>query len=393
MNVVFFTYHTKLYGSSRSLLDLLEGLKSLGVTSFVICPAEGELTRILRNRGFTTVIFPFRRWMSSYEYNHYDWKDYFTKRLIWRSRAIVSICRNLSILPFLIRKLKQWKIDLIHTNSSIMPIGALAAIAMDLPHVWHIRELGKLDYSYRHHWGKMAFEYIIKKADALIAISKYVRKQILKDIPENRIRIIYNGVAWNEEFDKYRLKAKLPPNRGEIYTFALVGVIHPNKGQEEAIRAISIVAKRYENVRLVISGGGECRHLENLSKKLRISNNVLITGYTSDPYQIYLNSDASLICSRHEAMGRVTVEAMSACRPVIGYDNGGTSEIIKNERTGLLYNKDYRDLADCMCRFLEKPQWAWQLGQNAWKEARKNYSIETYAEKVHDVLMSVCQGA
>jgi len=40
------------------------------------------------------------------------------------------------------------------------------------------------------------------------------------------------------------------------------------------------------------------------------------------------------MCSRHEAMGRVTVEAMSACLPVIGFDNGGTAELIEHERSG-----------------------------------------------------------
>lgn len=47
------------------------------------------------------------------------------------------------------------------------------------------------------------------------------------------------------------------------------------------------------------------------------------------------------MCYKYEAIGRVTAVAKS----VIGYNNGGATEIIENEINGLLYCNGYKDLA------------------------------------------------
>lgn len=120
-----------------------------------------------------------------------------------------------------------------------------------------------------------------------------------------------------------------------------------------------------------------------------ILNQIEFWGHIDDPYKAYLASDAVLMCSKNEGMGRVTVEAMSACRPVIGYDNAGTSEIIKHEYTGLLYKGEHEALATCMRRFIDNPDWARKLGDNAWHIARNDYSIETYSKKIYEIMLSV----
>jgi glycosyltransferase involved in cell wall biosynthesis len=86
-----------------------------------------------------------------------------------------------------------------------------------------------------------------------------------------------------------------------------------------------------------VVGEGKIDQLKALAHDLGVADRVEFWGYIDDPYKAYLASDAVLMCSKNEAMGRVTVEAMSACRPVIGYDQAGTSEIIEHGRTGLLY--------------------------------------------------------
>ncbi len=50
-----------------------------------------------------------------------------------------------------------------------------------------------------------------------------------------------------------------------------------------------------------------------------------------------LSTDVALTCSRDEAFGRVTVEAMKRGRPVVGAASGGTAELIQDGRTGRTY--------------------------------------------------------
>jgi len=68
------------------------------------------------------------------------------------------------------------------------------------------------------------------------------------------------------------------------------------------------------------------------------------------------------MCSTNEVMGRVTAEAMSACKPVIGYDNAGTSELIDQRYTGLLYRGGVENLAETMKEAVDNPIWpSWVL--------------------------------
>lgn len=48
-------------------------------------------------------------------------------------------------------------------------------------------------------------------------------------------------------------------------------------------------------------------------------------------------TDIALMCSRNEALGRVTIESMLGECFVIGAKSGGTCELIKDGKTGSLY--------------------------------------------------------
>ena len=122
---------------------------------------------------------------------------------------------------------------------------------------------------------------------------------------------------------------------------------------------------------------------------MSLEQNVKFWGHIKNPYIAYQQADAILMCSKNEAMGRVTVEAMSACRPVIGYDNAGTSELIDHEHTGLLYSGDHEQLAECMLRLVKNPEEGRQMGINAWHFARERFTIEAYAQAVYQVFSSV----
>ena len=90
-------------------------------------------------------------------------------------------------------------------------------------------------------------------------------------------------------------------------------------------------------------------------------------------------------------MRGVTIEAIAIVKPVIRYNNGGTAEIIEDKVTGLLYNGGYTDLAHCMARFIENPEWTKKLGINEWEKARKEFTVEVYAKQVYKVLQEVAE--
>jgi glycosyltransferase involved in cell wall biosynthesis len=378
MRISFFTHYTELYGANRSLLNLIDGLAPYGVRAHVVCPHPGDLLDELTQRRIPAAVLPFEWWVSSHRT---------AKGCRERSE------KNAGSLAPIVAQLARWRTDVVYSNSSVIDIGSAAAAKLGRPHVWHVREFGAKDYDLVPDPGVRAFRRTILSADAVIFVSHALKRHFVGAAIPPRTHVIYNGVASTAVFDERRRRAEALRGRRQPFTFALVGRFRASKGQAVAIPAFAEVARRFPKVRLLLVGDAgrtgeqeyfnECRALV---AELAVADRIEFWGFVPDPERAYLAADAVLMCSRNEAMGRVTVEAMSACRPVIGFDSGGTTELIEPGRTGLLYAGGAVELARCMLHYIEKPELTRQHGDAAWSAARVRHSTETYAAQVHEVL-------
>jgi glycosyltransferase involved in cell wall biosynthesis len=383
LRIAFITHYTELYGANLSLLNLIEGLSKYGIRAHVICPDRGDLLEALAQRGIPTAQLPFKWWVSPRP---------------TMAGAVNRLYRNVRNLRPIIHQIARWQINLVYSNSSVFAIGAMAAAWLRLPHVWHIREFGNRDYDLWPDLGSRLFRRVLKTANATIFVSNALKQAFLGKAASSNTHIIYNGVAPEAVFDERHRAAEALRGRRQPLTFVLVGRFRKSKGQAVAIGAFAKVANRFPDVRLILVGDAgqtgeqsyydQCRVLVN---ELALTDRVEFWGYIPDPERAFLAADVALMCSQNEAMGRVTVEAMSACRPVIGNDSGGTSELIDPSRTGLLYRGDEDSLAESMTSYILAPELARQHGEAGWRIARQRHSTETYAAQVYNVLCGVCR--
>jgi len=381
LRITFLTHYTELYGANLSLLNLIEGLSAFGVQARVVCPDEGDLLGALDRRGVPAAVVPFEWWVS-------------TRRT--PAAAATRLYRNLRPLRAITRRMTDWGTDLVYSNSSVFAVGALAAADLGLPHVWHLREFGRRDYDLWPDFGSRLAGLAFASADATVCVSHALKLALLGRVERPNVRVVYNGVAPEAVFDERRRAADAARGREQPFTFVLVGRFRESKGQHVAIRAFAQVAARFPGVRLLLVGGAGGTgdqayfdHCRALVAELGVADKAEFWGYIPDPERAFLAADAALMCSRNEAMGRVTVEAMAACRPVIGYDAGGTSELIEHDRTGLLYHGGPEALAKCMARYATNPDAARRHGEAGWAGARRRHSTETYAAQIHEVLRGV----
>ncbi len=392
MKVAFITHYTTLYGANCSLLNLIDGLRKYEVDPYVISPSKGDIVDALQTRNVPVAILPIEYWVAKKPNSSHNLLKNLRSYIRSKREAIDRLHLNVRSLKPLIDKLQEWKIDIVHTNSSVIPIGILGAKWLRIPHVWHIREFGDLDYNLYPDWGSGIYKGLMALSDGLIAVSQELSNHLFSGREKEKVHVIYNGVASESEFDRLYTLNQQNSSRKNSYTFALVGLIFPSKGQEVAIKALARVVEKFPTTRLLIVGTGQKKninHLKELAKSLSLEQNVEFWGHIKNPYIAYQQADAILMCSKNEAMGRVTVEAMSACRPVIGYDNAGTSELIDHEHTGLLYTGDHEQLAKCMLQLVKNPEEGKQMGINAWHFARERFTIEAYAQAVYQVFSSV----
>jgi glycosyltransferase involved in cell wall biosynthesis len=117
---------------------------------------------------------------------------------------------------------------------------------------------------------------------------------------------------------------------------------------------------------------------------LGITGAVTFTGYVPDPDALYAASDVVLMCSRNEAMGRVTAEAMSYGKAVVAFRGGATPELITHGKNGLLY-ETMEAFVQSMNELVQSPERRASLGRQAADDACARFSDEAYADAVFQI--------
>lgn len=283
----------------------------------------------------------------------------------------------------------DWKsVDLIHTNVARDDLGMEISKRTGVPNICHIREFAELDFNcwtYRPHYVR----YLAENTDGFIAISEAVKRYwVRKGLPENKIRVIYNGV------DYQRI---IPADHStwisnETIKMVIVGGVIPNKGQYQAIEALCMLP---EDVRChftldVIGGITETykSKLQEPLKKCGIEEQVRFLGARNDVYERLKDYHVGLMCSKAEGFGRVTVEYMHAGLVVIASDGGANSELIQDQMTGLIYHReDVKTLAEKMVYIWEHKDEMPTIADNGQKEAKKY----TKHKNSYEIFMEYCR--
>ena len=145
---------------------------------------------------------------------------------------------------------------------------------------------------------------------------------------------------------------------GQPLRLLVVGRLVRDKGIGTAIEALAVLARTYRRTDgvLTIAGAGEEVHvsaLRGLATTLGVSDRVQFIGAVNphDMPALYAAHDVLVFPSTWgEPFGRVMVEAMAAGLPVLAAAVGGVTEIVENEKTGLVFEPG--NAADLAVRIL-----------------------------------------
>lgn len=362
------THYSELYGANRVMLDLIDELMTSGINFVVILPKYGTIVKELERRKIEYVIYDFSYWASINPDRYQKWE---------------SDLKAYSVAISLSKEIINHNIQIVHTNSSVIHVGALAAKLLNKPHVWHIREFLTEDYNLQYYYGKKAAGYFIDRhSNQVICVSGAVKSKYINYINETKLITIYDGV------NEAKIQIKDYNYQNENIKILLVGLLHPNKGQKDAILAIErLVEKGIKNISLLIVGDGPfANDLKKLVINLKLDNYVNFLGYISNLNDIRANCDIALMCSKNEAFGLVTIEAMLAKLPVIGACSGGTVELIEHEKSGLHYEVgNIQDLANKIEYLIKNPVKRLEFAENGYQRAVRFFTIRRNAKQIMNI--------
>jgi glycosyltransferase involved in cell wall biosynthesis len=312
------------------------------------------------------------------------------QHLRYRRAARQRARSNEWAMPRIHEQLRTWKVDMVHLNSAAVGIAPLLLDDGSLPVVWHIREMPEGHYRLHFDAGRRAYGAALRKARKLIAMSYAIRDDIQRYAGTHApVATIYDGVFPAAAYAPLGAHAAQRWDHVVPFRFVFAGLIHPSKKQEEAIEALALVRARGRNARLVIAGGGRDGRLRELIARLALNDHVELTGFVPDVMALLERAHCLLMCSRNEAFGRVTVEAMASGLPVIGHASGGTPELIEDGRSGLLYPGGAEALAERMLQVIDDPGKARAMGDHAMRLAPGRFNIERMTDEVMAVYREV----
>lgn len=269
-------------------------------------------------------------------------------------RISTSLWRNHFAVSRIVKVIQQQEVDLVHVNTTYGYVGALAAKKAGVPLVWHLREFVEEDRG-ASLWHRPTCNQLIASADRVIAISNSIQKKYAKFIPATRLTRIYNGI----DTRRFCRAGRRIQTRG-LCTFILLGAFDGHKGHFEFCRACAAIAARgVKDFQIWFVGDGQDnvrQECATILEKAGLAERVTYWGFQSRPEDYLEKADIAFMCSRAEAFGRVTVEAMLTGCLVIGANTGGTQELIQDGKTGLLFDfksGESPDLAEKMIYALE----------------------------------------
>lgn len=247
---------------------------------------------------------------------------------------------SLAHVARLARLYREHAVDIVHARSRLPAwLGRLA---------WR-----RLPAAARPHWVTTvhgpytvnAYSAVMVSGERVIAISEFIRDYIRANYPRvepGRITVIPRGVdatryhagfsptaAWHEH-----VAAEYPRLAGKRL-LVLPARLTRWKGQEDFLAMVARVRAVRDDVHALVIGGAHAKkpgyraELETLAARLGIADAVSFLGHRDDLREWLAHAAiAYSLTDAPEAFGRTTVEALALGTPVIGYDHGGTGEIL-----------------------------------------------------------------
>jgi len=259
-------------------------------------------------------------------------------------------------------------------------IGAPMAIINQTP----IKVMSRRSLSnYQQRWPTIAkFERRLhQKMDALIGNSRAVVSELLdEDVPERKVRLIYNGVELSEPHaDRSEVRQELGLDQR-----ALVGVMVANliryKGHQDLIKGLAGIAGQLNmpwRILLVGRDEGLQTELEGLARTGGITDNIQFLGERLDVPNVLAAADFGLLPSHEEGFSNVILEGMAAALPIIATNVGGNPEAVEHEKTGLIVPTcDPHAIGRAVLRLSRDLALRRRLGAAARERVSKTFSMD-----------------
>ena len=330
----------------------------------------------------------------------------FDAQLLEKFGAIVIRDRAKILLPTprisrkAVRILRQYEIQNVWFGAAA-PLGFMASKLRNGGAI----NIVALSHGHEVWWAKIPIlkqmmQKIIKDIDKLGYLGEFTKNEISKATTEvNKLVQIAPGIDTNHFqpkkpnpylVSKYQLE-------GRRVIVCVARLVH-RKGQDQLIKALPDILKKYPDAILLIVGQGPIEQmLRNSARQLEVTHKVIFTGrvphadladYISLGEVFAMPVRSRFYGFEVEGLGIAYLEASACGLPVVVGKSGGAVDAVIDQVTGLLVDgKNINEITDAICRLLADPAKAQAMGQAGRGWVISDWQISNWSAKFNELLI------
>lgn len=287
---------------------------------------------------------------------------------------------DVSMVPKLVRILKEEKPDAVHTHLDVIKYAAAAAKLAGVKTCVHTV------HSVADREAEGTAQKIINRAyfhmgwSVPVALSPQVQISIARfyGLKKEKIPVIYNGI------DLTKCVPKESYETGEQVTLVHVGRFDVPKNHAGLLKAFQALHAQFPQCRLNLVGDGELREeMEVLAGELGIREWVQFCGMQADVHPYLHEADIFVLPSIYEGNPMTIIEAMGTGLPIVAAAVGGIPDMLQNGENALLVPCEVQAVRDACAALVEDKDLREKLGRRARQDSPRfsaGYMAERYCE-------------
>jgi glycosyltransferase involved in cell wall biosynthesis len=163
------------------------------------------------------------------------------------------------------------------------------------------------------------------------------------------------------------------------------------------VRAFNIVKNKYPDLPLkllLVGRGSQTEYIKSLLKEFNLESDSVITGFVPyneiSKHHNMLDIYVSVSTEDSESFGVAILEASACEKPVIVSNVGGLPEVVENEKTGFIIEKENPSvLAEVLSILVNDNKMRSEIGRNGRKKVLREYDWENSLNKMITVYDSI----
>jgi glycosyltransferase involved in cell wall biosynthesis len=351
-------------------------------------------------RGFDSLIFDQRLYTGFCSSNEADYLDLVATDVkavrIKNFGQRITIGGDMRVLFSLIREIRHFKPDVIHTHTAKAGfLGRIASIVSLQPsirvHTFHGHLLNGYFGSFKRSLVVVAERLLALFTHELLAVGSKVRQDLLDagiGRPEN-FRVVNPGLSTGQLENKVQARASFGLSPLKLHC-AFIGRVTQIKRPDRFLDVVSEIKRRGVDLEFFIAGDGE---LLDLCRKRISSENLPVTilGWQSNIEKILSAADIVILTSDNEGTPLSLIQAGMAGLPVVTTNVGSVAEIVLCGKTGIVTGSKTDDLADALEVLFNSSVLRLKMGDEAHKFTTANFGVDRLVrdhEELYKVLLA-----